>query len=227
MTQNRVDSATRRRRTWSREQPSPAPAVAAEMSSGRRERARNVGELAARPYRVTLDREDAGGDERWVASVDELPGCTSTGKTRDAAIGGVQDAIAAWISAALEEGRDIPEPATKASYSGRLLLRMPRSLHGELTRAAEREGVSLNQLITDVLASAVNWQGAGDRRARGSKTSLTQEPGENGLTARPTGSTAQRGRDSQRTLIMILAANFVVIIAAAIVAIIVLIAAWL
>jgi antitoxin HicB len=226
MTQNRVDSATRRRRTWGREQ-RPTPALAAEMSSGRRERARNVGELADRPYRVTLDREDAGGDERWVASVEELPGCTSTGKTRDAAIGGVQDAIAAWISAALEEGRDVPDPATKASYSGRLLLRMPRTLHGELTRAAEREGVSLNQLITDVLASAVNWQGAGGKRTRGSKTSLTQEPGEAGLTARPTGHAAPRGRDSQRTLIMILAANFIVIIAAAIVAIVVLITAWL
>jgi antitoxin HicB len=198
------------------------------MSGGRRERARTVGEFADRPYRVTLDREEVGGEERWVASVDELPGCTSTGKTRDEAAGGVREAVAAWVATALEEGREIPEPGAKAAYSGRLLLRMPRSLHGELTRAAEREGVSLNQLITDVLASAVNWQGAGERRAgAGAKSSLTQEPGENGLTVRPTGQPGHRTRDSQRVLIIVLAANFVVIVAAAIVAIIVLIAAWL
>jgi antitoxin HicB len=199
------------------------------MSRGRRDHAQKVGELAAKPYRVTVDREEVGGDERWVASVDELAGCTSTGKTRDAAMGGVQDAIAAWIATALEEGREVPEPAAKASYSGRLLLRMPRTLHGELTRAAEREGVSLNQLITDVLASAVNWQGAGERRAgtRKSKTTLTQEPGEQGLMARPTDDATHRGRDSQRVLILVLAANFVVIVVAAIVAIFVLVAAWL
>jgi antitoxin HicB len=225
--QTGVDTATRRRGTWSREK-RPTPVGAAEVSGGRRDRAQKVRELSARPYRVTLDREEAGGDERWIASVDELPGCTSTGKTRDAAVGGVQDAIAAWITTALEEGREVPDPAGKASYSGRLLLRMPRTLHGELTRAAEREGVSLNQLITDVLASAVNWQGAGERRAgtRKSKTTLNQEPGEAGLTARPTGETTKRGRDSQRVLILVLAANFVVIVVAAIVAIFVLIAAW-
>ena len=198
------------------------------MSGGQRQRARTAKELADRPYRVTVDRQEVGGEERWVASVDELAGCSSTGKTRDAAVGGVQDAIAAWITTALEEGREVPEPAAKATYSGRLLLRMPKSLHAELTRAAERESVSLNQLITDVLASAVNWQGAGERRAgaREPGTSLTQEPGEMGLTARPTGQSAQRGRDPQRVLILVLAANFVVIVVAAIVAIVVLMAAW-
>lgn len=223
--QTGVDSAARRPKTWSGDQ-RPTPARAAKMSSGRRQRAPTAKELADRPYRVTVDREEVGGEERWVASVDELPGCTSAGKTRDAAIGGVQDAISAWIATALEEGREVPEPAGKATYSGRLLLRMPRSLHRELTRAAERESVSLNQLITDVLASAVNWQGAGERRPSKPKTALTQEPGEQGLTARPTGQSAQRARDPQRVLIMVLAANFVVIVVAAIVAIIVLMAAW-
>ena len=44
------------------------------------------------------------------------------------------------------------------SYSGRLLLRMPASLHEELARASDRDGVSLNQFITGVLASAVSWR---------------------------------------------------------------------
>jgi RNA polymerase sigma-B factor len=46
----------------------------------------------------------------------------------------------------------------KETHSGRLLLRMPPSLHTELAGAAQREDVSLNHLITHLLADAVAWQ---------------------------------------------------------------------
>jgi hypothetical protein len=42
-----------------------------------------------------------------------------------------------------------------SGHSGRLLLRMPPELHGELARAAERDGSSLNAYITRVLSDAV------------------------------------------------------------------------
>lgn len=47
------------------------------------------------------------------------------------------------------EERDKPAP------SGRLLLRMPRTLHADLAQAAEREGTSLNQFITAALATRI------------------------------------------------------------------------
>ena len=58
-------------------------------------------------------------------------------------------------------GRSSPEASRseQSTPSGRLLLRMPRSLHGALTEAAEREGTSLNQFITGTLASAIGWSG--------------------------------------------------------------------
>lgn len=56
------------------------------------------------------------------------------------------------------EGTAPKQRQRSGSYSGRLLLRMPRSLHEELARAADRDGVSLNQFITGVLASAVDWR---------------------------------------------------------------------
>jgi hypothetical protein len=49
-------------------------------------------------------------------------------------------------------------PDDETSHSGRLLLRMPQSLHAELARAAEHEGVSLNGFITGVLSGAVHWR---------------------------------------------------------------------
>jgi len=48
--------------------------------------------------------------------------------------------------------------SAKAAYSGRILVRMPESLHGELARAAENEHVSLNQFITNALSAAIGWQ---------------------------------------------------------------------
>jgi RNA polymerase sigma-B factor len=55
-----------------------------------------------------------------------------------------------------------PREKAKDSHSGRLLLRMPHSLHAELAQAAERDEVSLNQFITNTLAAAVSWQQADD-----------------------------------------------------------------
>ena len=48
-----------------------------------------------------------------------------------------------------------PQDQDKPAPSGRLLLRMPRTLHAELAQAAEREGTSLNQFITAALATRI------------------------------------------------------------------------
>jgi len=50
-----------------------------------------------------------------------------------------------------------PSKEREGRHSGRLLLRMPQSLHADLAEAAEREDVSLNQFITNALAAAVGW----------------------------------------------------------------------
>jgi hypothetical protein len=42
--------------------------------------------------------------------------------------------------------------------SGRVLVRMPISLHEALSRIAQAEGVSMNQFIGGVLAVAIDWR---------------------------------------------------------------------
>lgn len=82
---------------------------------------------------------------------------------------------------------------------------MPAGLHGELARAADREGVSLNQFISSALAGAVGW---------GREDGSAQAP-----------TTTSRSRS--RWLMVLLAANLVLVAAAAITAIVFLVAAWL
>ena len=69
----------------------------------------------------------------------------------------------------------------RPSYSGRLLLRMPRTLHEQLAEAAEQEGTSLNQLIVGLLSRSLGSpspEGAGQRpAARETRTA----PGSRGL----------------------------------------------
>ncbi len=45
-----------------------------------------------------------------------------------------------------------------AAPSGKILMRLPSSLHGQLVAEAEREGVSLNQFCAAALAAAVSWR---------------------------------------------------------------------
>ena len=73
---------------------------------------------------------DNGGEDGWTARVEELPGCEAHAETADEATHAIRGSMEAWIAEALEAGREVPEPRGAASYSGRLMLRMPHSAFG-------------------------------------------------------------------------------------------------
>lgn len=105
------------------------------------------------PYHIEIVAStDDDGDSGWVADVRELEGCIAQGRTHAELFANIERAMTAWIDDALEAGDPIPEPHEEPSHSGRVLVRMPPWLHRDLVRAAEREGVSLNQLIVSLLA---------------------------------------------------------------------------
>jgi antitoxin HicB len=216
---------------------SPAARGGRLLSSVRRPAEGSVERYLSLPYHLTIVRDGEEKGKPWAASVEELPGCTSRGRTSDEALNGLEAAMQSWIATAIKEGRDVPEPKAATSHSGRLLLRMPRTLHAELTRVSEREGVSLNQFITDALAGAVAWrsgQTAAAPSARSESTkskSISQTPGAEGLTTEHAAEHAASGRQPRRfsanLVSAALAANFIIVGVAGVVAIIVLIAAWL
>jgi len=205
-----VSARTRRQKAQRLENRSPPPQVA--------------GSSVELPYPVTLvqDRDGDGGD--WVATVDALAGCTARGDTPQGALDAVSDTMTAWLEAAAREGREVPEPKSVQSHSGRLLLRMPQTLHAELSRVAERENVSLNQFITDVLAGALGWRVPARVGRIATRPVRADGDGEGAPVPEPDLRPAQPQR---RVVTAALVVNFVVVALAAIVAIVVLIAAWL
>ncbi len=97
-------------------------------------------------------------DEAYIAIAPDLPGCSAYGKTQERALAELQDAIAGWVEAAEAVGNPIPEPSQLpdvSAYSGKVLLRTTRELHGHLALAAKEEGVSLNHYINQVLSLAI------------------------------------------------------------------------
>jgi antitoxin HicB len=110
------------------------------------------------PYRILVTRREDDAAQQWLASVEELAGCEAWGETAEEAVSGIPGALAAWVEGAHAAGREIPEPRQARHYSGKLLVRMPQSLHAELARSAEREQVSLNAYITGALAAAASWR---------------------------------------------------------------------
>jgi RNA polymerase sigma-B factor len=176
------------------------------------------------PYHVSVRSQLAGAESSWSASVEELTGCAARGRTADEAVERLRPAMEAWLSDALAAGRAIPLPGrqtakskTSTSHSGRFLVRMPSELHERLAQAAEREDVSLNKLVTDVLAASV---AARDQAERLSDEPSSADHGPNGqapvATERSVPSAEHR---PARALRLALATNLVVVLFAGVVAV--------
>lgn len=97
-----------------------------------------------------LSDEEGGG---WQITYPDLPGCMSDGETPEEALANGKDALAAWIKAAAETGREIPEPGELPS--GKFVARVPKSLHARLSARARQEGVSMNALVSAFLAESL------------------------------------------------------------------------
>ncbi len=94
-------------------------------------------------------------DEDFVATSLEFPGASGFGATWEAAVADVREAILGILDVMVEDGEPVPDPRKLENFSGRVNLRMPRSLHRDLAIGAEREGVSLNTLMLTHLATGV------------------------------------------------------------------------
>jgi antitoxin HicB len=109
-------------------------------------------------YAIRIYPEPDGSG--YTAEIPDLPGCITCADTLEELWEMIEDAKRTWIEGSLEEGLPIPEPSwpTHGEPSGKLTLRMPRSLHRKLAEQAEREGVSLNQFINVALAETVGYR---------------------------------------------------------------------
>jgi predicted RNase H-like HicB family nuclease len=104
-----------------------------------------VKEYLELPYHIIIQHLVDESGNYYFAAVQELDGCMSHGDTYDEAFENIQEAMEGWIETKLEGGFPVPTPINEIQYSGKFVLRLPKSLHARLAMEAEKEGVSLNQ----------------------------------------------------------------------------------
>jgi predicted RNase H-like HicB family nuclease len=107
------------------------------------------------PYTIHIRPIKDESGEYYHAQVLELDGCQSHGDTLQEASANILEAMEGWFSVKLEHGDPIPELIQNDDYSGKFVVRIPKSLHRRLVYEAEREGVSLNQYALYKLSSPV------------------------------------------------------------------------
>jgi len=104
------------------------------------------------PYTRELIPEPEGG---WFIRVKELPGCMSQGDTPEEAMEMINEAMELWLQTALDHNMSIPEPRMDDDYSGKFVVRVPKSMHRKLVLKAEEDEISLNQWIVSALSESV------------------------------------------------------------------------
>jgi len=106
-------------------------------------------DLIKTPFRMRVYPVSSTEGTEWVAEYPELPGCIGCGDTPEEAVTMAEDAKKGWLEIALEDGREIPVSSSlyNTDFSGKFTFRIPKSLHRELSLAAEEEGLSLNQYL--------------------------------------------------------------------------------
>ena len=107
------------------------------------------------PVRVYPVQESNGID--WVAEYPDLPGCIGVGDSREDALAAGEENKAAWLAAARRSGNPVPDPSKfdSSEYSGRFNLRLPKSLHRDLSLLSQIEDVSLNTLCIKLLSESI------------------------------------------------------------------------
>lgn len=110
------------------------------------------------PYRIEVRPMEGGG---FYARYPDLVTPHGDGPTPADAIEDANVSKELFFESCLAHGDPIREPGDEEGFSGKFLVRGPRSLHRKLVERAAEEGVSLNQLVVALLSSSMRFDDAG------------------------------------------------------------------
>lgn len=107
----------------------------------------------AHAYNITVRRGEFEGEVCFEARVLELPDIAEYADSAQEAYELAVDAIQTTAEVMAEKQNAMPAPADMpGEFSGRVTLRLPKTLHRSLAEMAASESVSLNQYIVSLLS---------------------------------------------------------------------------
>lgn len=102
-------------------------------------------------YEVAYSPEDG----TFVSRALEWPSLAAHGSSAELALAELRAVVAGVLDDLARSGEEPPQPLAEQRCSGHFALRMPPELHRALAREAQRQAVSLNQLIATRLARSL------------------------------------------------------------------------
>ena len=109
------------------------------------------------PFEIRPLTADEGGG--YLCTFPDLPGCMGDGETPEEALADGMSAAVGWLELTEEMGNPIPKPGSNKP-SGKIALRVPKSMHTRLTSRAKQEGVSVNTLMVAILSEGLGARDA-------------------------------------------------------------------
>lgn len=116
---------------------------------------KNIDELMKLNYAISIQKVIDDGDEYFAVSYPELPGLTIYADSINEGLEELDEAKLEWFHAAIDSGVEIPKPKKDVSASGRVTLRLPKSLHSEIKERAKLEEVSLNSYLNYLISTGL------------------------------------------------------------------------
>lgn len=121
---------------------------------------------SAARYAIAVRETCIEGDMFFEATAKEFPDIREYGDTPSEAYDLARETIEHAIEVMRRDGTHYPAPSRHdGEYSGRITLRLAKSLHRAAAQLAEEEGVSLNLFLSQVIAHAVGILGIKSQQA--------------------------------------------------------------
>ena len=99
--------------------------------------------------RVTWSAEDS----EHVGLCAEFPSLSWLAPSPEKALSGIRRVVAEVVDDLKASGEPVPDALADKTYSGRLLVRIPASVHRTLATEAAEQGISLNRLVSAKLTA--------------------------------------------------------------------------
>jgi predicted RNase H-like HicB family nuclease len=120
-----------------------------------KQKKRTIEEYMALDYPFIVVPFHEKGFSGYRAFLLDIPAVESIGATPEEALSDLNDVKKEWIAFAIEKSLVIPEPETDfpttMKYSGRVTLRIPKTLHRQAAERALLDGVSLNMCLNEAI----------------------------------------------------------------------------
>ena len=107
-------------------------------------------------YFISIQKVVVDGETLYRALAQEFPDLEMYGDTFEEAYDLILSSIETFKEMADEDGETLPAPTVVTDdFSGRITLRIAKTLHRDVSILAEQEGVSLNHFLSDMVATCV------------------------------------------------------------------------